>query len=180
MAMEITGPGPVPRDALDYFRNKGWKIGFDYRDVWREEHAYAFTVAKATQVEVLESIRDAIDKAIAAGMTKRQFEKELTPVLQRLGWWGTKDTIDPLTGEPVRAKLGSPRRLNTIYETNLRTARAAGQWKRAERTKKALPYLRYELGPSEHHRAWHVAWEGTTLSVDDDWWNAHMPPNGWG
>jgi hypothetical protein len=80
----------------------------------------------------------------------------------------------------VAAKLGSPRRLKTIFRANLRTARAAGQWNRAERTKAALPYLLYELGPSREHREEHVAWHGTLLSIDDPWWNTHMPPNGWG
>ena len=40
-------PGPVPREALDYFRAKDLRPGFDYRDVWGSEHAHAFTVAKA-------------------------------------------------------------------------------------------------------------------------------------
>ena len=180
MAVTIKGPGPVPQDAIDYFRAKGWKIGFDYRDVWREEHAFSFTVAKATQIDVMDSIRNAIDTAIAQGMTKEKFGADLTPVLQKLGWWGKKDMTDPVTGEPVTAQLGSPRRLRTIYDVNLRTARAAGQWKRAERTKKAFPYLRYGLGPSEHHRPKHVAWNGITLPVDSPWWNTHMPINGYG
>ena len=46
-------PGPVPREALDFFRAKGWKVGFDYRDVWRQEHATAFTVAKVMRADVL-------------------------------------------------------------------------------------------------------------------------------
>ena len=88
--------------------------------------------------------------------------------------------VDPVTGKTVAAKLGSPRRLKTIFRANLRTARAAGQWNRAERTKAALPYLLYELGPSREHREEHVAWHGTLLPIDDPWWETHMPPNGWG
>ncbi|MDH5184890.1 MAG: phage head morphogenesis protein, partial [Gammaproteobacteria bacterium] len=84
------------------------------------------------------------------------------------------------TGEEKDVQLGSPRRLNTIYRANLRSARAAGQWERAQRTKKSHPYLLYELGPSEQHRPEHVAWAGVILPVDDPWWQTHMPPNGWG
>ncbi len=178
--MLIKGPGPIPSDALQYFKAKVSKPEFDWRDIWREEHAHAFTVAKATQLDVLDSIRDALDKALAEGRNYRQFARELTPELQRLGWWGKAIMEDPLTGEIKGVQLGSPRRLKTIYRANMRTARAAGQWQRAQRTKKALPYLIYELGPSREHRAEHVAWHGTLLPVDDPWWDTHMPPNGWG
>ncbi len=176
----MTAPGPIPRDALQYFRAKVPTPEFDWRDIYREEHAHAFTVAKAMQLDVLNSIGEALDRNLAEGQTYRQFAKNLTPELQRLGWWGKAVMEDPLTGEPVKVQLGSPRRLKTIYRANMRTARAAGQWQRAQRTKKALPYLIYELGPSREHRAEHVAWHGTVLAVDDPWWNTHMPPNGWG
>ncbi len=178
--MRISGPGPMPADALQYFRAKLSRAGFDYRDIWRAEHAHAFTVAKAMQADVLETIREALDKSLAEGRTYREFARELTPVLQDLGWWGKAVMVDPVTGDAVAAQLGSPRRLKTIYRANMRTARAAGQWRRAERTKKALPYLLYELGPSREHRDEHVAWHGTLLPIDDPWWNTHMPPNGWG
>ena len=114
------------------------------------------------------------------GTTFRDFSRQLTPTLQKLGWWGRKEAVDPLTGKKRLVQLGSPRRLRTIYRANLRTARAAGQWDRAQRTKRALPYLLYQLGPSEEHREEHVAWAGTLLPIDDPWWTTHMPPNGWG
>ena len=67
-----------------------------------------------------------------------------------------------------------------IYNTNRRTARAAGQWDRISRNADLLPYLVYELGPSERHREEHVAWAGLCLKIDDPFWNTHYPPNGWG
>ncbi len=173
-------PGPVPREALDYFRAKGWKIGFDYRDVWQVEHANAFTVAKVTELDLLEDIREAVDQAIENGETFAQFRKQLEPLLKKRGWWGIKDMVDPKTGETVSAKLGSPRRLKTIYRANMKTARAAGQWDRAQRTKKVRPYLVYSLGPSRVHRDKHLAWNRLVLPIDHEFWNTHYPPNGWG
>lgn len=176
----ISFPGPVPVDALQFIKNKGLKSSFSWLDIWREEHAHAFTVAKATQVDVLQSIRAEVEKAIESGTTLREFQRDLTPTLQRLGWWGKQEVADPQTGELIEAQLGSPRRLKTIYRANLRSARSAGQWHRAQRTKVALPYFKYSLGPSEHHREEHVAWDGTILPVDHPFWSTHMPPNGWG
>lgn len=175
-------PGPVPEQALRYLRGKGWQPAFSYLDVWREEHAQQFTVAKALSRDVLQAIRDALTQALAEGVPLRQFTKELTPTLQKLGWWGVQKVVDPHTGAAVEAQLGSPRRLKTLYDANLRTARAAGQWERIERTKASHPYLQYELGPSKDHRVEHAAWaeRPTILPVDDAWWRTHMPPNGWG
>lgn len=178
--VKTTMPGPVPEEALAYFRSKKLKVGFSYLDVWREEHAFAWTVAKAMTADVLDSIRGAVDGAIADGTTFRQFKKDLTPVLQGLGWWGEQPMIDPLTGERPTVELGSPRRLKIIYDTNLRVARSVGQWQRIQRTKRTHPYLLYQLGPSQRHRPEHAGWEGTLLPADDPWWDFHYTPNGWG
>lgn len=182
LAMPTNPPpaGVPPKEAIEYFRAKALKPSFDYRDTWREEHATAFSVAKATSLDILGDIRAGLDAALAEGKPFAQFKKELTPLLQAKGWWGRKDVVDPKTGETVNAQLGSPRRLRTIYESNIRTALAAGHWEKAQRTKRALPYFIYQLGPSERHRPEHVALEGTMLPVDDPFWNTHYPPNGWG
>ena len=80
-------------------------------------------------------------------------------------------------GQRVVAQLGSPRRLRTIYRANFRAAHGAGVWIRAQRTKDADPYFRYEPGPDEAC-APHRVWAGTLLPIDHPWWDDHFPPNG--
>jgi len=172
--------GPVPSEALEYFRAKRLQPAFDYRDVWRAEHDLMFTVAKAMRFDLLSDIRDAVGEALAEGQTFAEFQQRLTPILQAKGWWGKGQAYDPQAGERVEAQLGSPRRLRTIYRTNMRTARAAGQWDRVQRTKRTHPYLLYQLGPSREHRPEHRGWLGLLLPVDDPFWRTHYPPNGWG
>lgn len=172
--------GPVPQEAIDYLAAKKLKPGFDYRDVWRDEHAGAFTVAKMMHLDMLSDMRDSLVEALKKGSTLRQWSKQITPELQKRGWWGTQEATDPLTGKSGIVQLGSPRRLQTIYEANLRTARAAGQWERIQRTASTHPYLLYQLGPSAHHRPQHVAWSGTMLPIEDEFWRYAMPPNGYG
>lgn len=172
-------PG-APAEVTRYFRNRELRPAFSWQDVEPAEHAVAFTVAKAMQIDVLQTIRDELDKALQEGIPFEQFKRDLKPKLQQLGWWGDKKQIDPETGRPVTARLGSPRRLRTIYRANMRSARAAGQWDRIQRTKRALPYLVYLLGPSERHRPHHQAKEGLVLPVDDPFWTQWYPPNGWG
>ncbi|WP_456390252.1 phage head morphogenesis protein [Profundibacter sp.] len=172
-------PGPPP-EASRFLRNKSLRPSFHWEDVEPEEHAVAFTVAKATQVDVLETIREEVQRAIDEGVPFAKFQKTLRPRLEKLGWWGKAEMVDPLTGEKITAQLGSPRRLRTIYRANLRSARAAGQWERIQRSKKRLPYLEYRLGPSERHRPHHAAKEYLVLPADDPFWSSWYPPNGWG
>lgn len=169
-----------PKEALDWFKKKGLQPGFDYRDVWKEEHANAFTVAKMLNADLLVEVRALVEQALEQGQTYQQFAAAIKPLLVKSGWWGIQEMEDPATGETQRVQLGSEGRIKTIYRTNMRTARAAGQWQRIERTKRAMPYLLYQNGPSKEHRALHVSWSGIMLPVDDPWWSSHMPPNGWG
>lgn len=160
-------PGPVPAEALDYFKRKKLKPAFRYTEVWQEEHDLAFTVAKVMERDLLADVRDTIEQAIAEGRTFEQWKKDVLPSLAQSGWMGD-------------AKGNVPSRLKVIYETNMRVARANGQEDRAQRTKNVLPYFMYELGPSKIHRPQHVAWRGLIFKVDDPFWKTHTPPCAYG
>lgn len=160
--------GPPPKEAIDYFKRKGLKPGFSFRDVWGAEHNAAFTVAKLMERALLRDVREATQKALEEGLTFRDWKKQALPTLERSGW--RKHVSDEAL----------PRRLLVIFETNMRVARATGQEERAQRTKRVMPYMRYELGPSKVHRAEHRAWEGLIFPVDDPFWDKHTPPCDYG
>lgn len=168
-----------PAEAVRHFRSKGYILGFDWRDVLADEHLAAFTVAKAMRLDILEDIREAVDAAIAEGIAFNEFQRRLEPVLRRKGWWGRREMADPLTGERRLVQLGSPRRLRTIFDTNIRMATARGSWERIERLRDPMPYLRYVSVLDARTRPEHAAWHGTVLPVDHPWWETHFPPNGW-
>lgn len=172
-------PGP-PLEASRFLANKGLQPSFSWADVEPEEHAVAFAVAKVAHVDLLQTIKDEVQAALDEGRTFADFQKRLRPQLQKAGWWGYGEARDPVSGQVKPALLGTPRRLKTIYDANLRSARAAGQWDRIQRTKDALPYLEYRLGPSERHRPHHAAKEYLVLPADDPFWARWYPPNGWG
>lgn len=172
-------PGPPP-EASRFLRNKGMRPAFSWEDVEPEEHAVAFTVAKAMELDVLQAIRDEVQKALDEGLPFATFKKNFRTNPALAEWWGKREMVDPLTGETTLVQLGSPRRLRTIYRANLRSARAAGQWERIERTRAAFPFLEYRLGPSEHHRPHHAAKAGMILPVASPFWDEWMTPNGWG
>ncbi|MBN7785145.1 hypothetical protein JYP51_09455 [Ponticoccus gilvus] len=171
-----------PLEAIEFWRSKGLAPQlnrFDYRDHWLEEHARDFVVAKAMRDDVLETIRAEFDRALSEGRTLAEFQQELKPALVKAGWWGRALMDDPLTGETKEVQLGSMRRLRTIFDTNMRTAHAAGHWARIQRTKKAFPYLQYIQieRPSKRHD--HERFHDKIWHVDDPIWRRIYPPNGY-
>lgn len=169
----------APERALEFFREKGLKTSFAWQDMLHEEHDRAFTVAKMMDLDLLSDVKAHVDRAIAEGRTFREFAQELKPELVRRGWWGKAEMIDPQTGEKKLVQLGSPRRLRTIFDTNLRTAYAAGHWARIQEYARSAPYLMYTAVLDARTRPQHRAWHGTVLPVDHEWWRTHTPPNGW-
>lgn len=176
---ELPPAGVAPEEAIRFFRAKGFRIGFSWLDIFREEHARWFTVAKAMTRDLLEDIRAEVDRAIADGITLSDFKKALRPKLRARGWWGKRQMLDPATGQHELVQLGSERRLRTIFDTNLRTAYSAGKWERFQRTKAALPFVEYSSLMDGRERPQHHAWNGTILPIDDPWWDTHWPPCDW-
>jgi len=171
-----------PAQAVDYLESKvvGGRFSFDWKDVQREEHLVSFLVAKAMARDVLVDIHAGLVDAIKTGKSREQFVKDLTPLLQAKGWWGKALREDPVTGETRPVQLGSPRRLRTIFDTNMRMAHAAGRWERFMDTASTRPFLTYHHTPQENPRLEHVAWDGVTLPIGHVFWKTHFCPNGWG
>lgn len=170
-----------PEEALRALLTRGAAPfdSFSWLDVLAEEHATGFTVAKSAGFDVLADIFEAVERQVAEGRTIREAIKDLRPILQAKGWWGRKDVLDPLTGETVRAQLGSTRRLETIFSTNARVSYAAGHWARFEAQKRIRPYLRYVAILDGRTRPQHALWHNVCLPVDHPWWDTHAPPCGW-
>lgn len=172
----------TPEEAIAYFRDRGYALPggrFSWLDTWREEHAHAFTVAKAMQDDVLEVIFNELLRALEEGRTMEQFTDTLEPRLRDLGWWGRSTELDPLTGTFEDVQLGSRRRLAVIYDTNMRMSYAAGRWARIQRTKAAFPFLQYRQIDRPTKREDHARYDGIILPVDHPAWAAIFPPNGW-
>lgn len=170
MKVTVKAAGPVPKEALEYFRKKNLAPEIDMEKAWGEEHDLAFAVAAVAAEDLLAELKKACDKAIADGITFREFADQLDDVVAALGWARAAGPSPP-----------PPRRLKLIYDTNMRTAHAAGQWGRIARTAESgRAFLEYSLGPSERHRPEHEAWAGTILRWDSAWWATHFPPNGFG
>jgi len=166
-----------PREAIRFLEGKGYQATVNWTEMWQADHTSTFTVAKVAKLDVLVSVRTSLEKAMADGTPYEQWLADLQPELERQGWWGRVQDAE-LTGTG-RAVIIGPRRLRTIYDTNLRMARSTALWQRIQASKGLLPFLRYSAVMDRRTRPAHRRWHGVILPVDHPWWATHFPPNGW-
>lgn len=168
-----------PHQIIRYLNNKGYKITWDWEEMWQHAHARAFTVAKVMKLDILEDIRSTLEKAIKDGQTAQWFKKELTPILKAKGWWGKKEHIDTQTGEISNSHLGSAWRLDTIFRTNMATLYSAGRFSAQRENVQQRPYWMYCAIRDNRTRQSHLALHGKVFLASDPFWQSFYPPNGW-
>lgn len=169
--------GLPPEKAIAYLKQKGYQISWDWKEVWQQAHARAFTVAGVTKLEVLQDIRSAVDDALKNGTSLAGFERALQPVLERKGWWGKHAQIDKATGE-MSGKGLTPYRLRTIYQTNMQTAYMAGRYSAMMDNVESRPLWEYVAVLDGRTRPAHRALDGKVFRFDDPFWDIFYPPNG--
>lgn len=163
--MADVSPTSLPfQEAIDFLRQKVRLPTRTWTDLWEGMHARAFVVAGATKTALVEDFQNAIGKALEQGTTLAEFRKDFDRIVAEHGW---------------SYKGGRGWRTGVIFNTNLRTAYAAGKWAQIQRVKESRPYLRYVAVLDDRTRDEHRQWHGTVLPADDPWWETHYPPNGW-
>lgn len=175
--MALNVPKVIPHEAIEYITSKGLATSYNWAEIYAQEHASKFTVAKIMELDVLDSIHQSVIDAVAEGQAFHTFKKGMLEKLGEEGW-GTYAQKDEVTGEEL-TRL-SDRRLKKVYQVNKTQSYHTGSWHRFEANKATHPYLRYRLGPSLKHRPDHKSFENLVLPVDDPFWQTHMPMNGWG
>lgn len=168
-----------PLQALGFFRDKGLRTSFDWRDVFGEEHAASFTVAKMMDTDMLADVYASLEDALARGVPYREWADGITPLLQARGWWGRQAVVDPVSGQVVVAQLGSPSRLQLIFRQNLQSAYAVGAWDQIQDQAELAPYLLYDAVDDHRTRPEHAALDNQVHPVASPFWRTYYPPNGW-
>lgn len=169
--------GMEPENAVAFMKSKGYAITWNWQEMLDQAHDQAFTVAKAMNLDLLSDIRGALETALQDGQTLAQFIKALQPTLESQGWWGKQVIVDSNGGAEM-VQLGSPRRLKTIYQTNLQSAYMAGRKASMEETADTHPYWMYIAILDGKTRPSHRALHGQVFRHDDPIWTAIFPPNG--
>ena len=168
--------GMPPKDAIDYLRGKGYLITWNWHDVQAAAHQRAFTVAKMTDLDLLGDVRNALTENFAQGKTVDDFVRELQPWLESQGWWGKQIVVDSSGGAEV-VRLGTPRRLRTIYQTNAQSAFMGARYKAMRAAVATHPYWMYVAVMDASTRSSHAALNGKVFRWDDPIWESIYPPN---
>ncbi|WP_413207981.1 phage minor head protein [Rhodospirillum sp. A1_3_36] len=157
-------------EAIDYFKQKVNLPTAGWADLKEGMHARAFVVAGAVKEELLKDFREALRKALENGTTLADFRKDFESIVTKHGW-------------SYNGSAGW--RSRVIYDTNMRTARAAGKWQQInralerERKRGRILYLRYVAVLDDRTRDQHRQWHGIILPADHPFWRTHATPNGW-
>ena len=167
--------GMTPEAAVAYLKQKGITVSWDWQDMLDDAHATAFTVAKTAKMDVVSDIYSAVVRAAEQGQTFEDFSRELTPVLQRKGWWGRQEVTNP-EGETQSVQLGSPHRLKTIYLTNMQSAYMAGRYAEMMDSTDTHPYWEYVAINDSRTRETHRMLHGRVYAADDPVWDTLYPP----
>lgn len=181
--------GLQPEKAIDHLQSKGLQVSAGWRTVSEAAHARAFTVANVTKLDVLADIQAELVRAQKDGLTMQQFRDNLIPTLTRKGWFAPSGTPvrvpdgtppDPQTGELATQKRLTPRRLKTIFQTNMQSSMMAGRYRELMANADKRPFFQYVAVLDGRTRPAHRAMHGRVFRSDDGAWGTLWPPNGWG
>lgn len=152
----------------------------NYRNLTESEIAKVYTIAKMTDLDMLQDIKSSLIQAAEQGKPFGAWKKDLLQHLANKGWLhpnghNGKDIIDPKTGEI----FGTPRRLDVIYRTNMQAAYNAGQYQTYMADVDNRPYWQYDAVGDNRTRPAHAAMDGLVYRYDDPFWATFYPPNGY-
>lgn len=170
--------GLPPERAIEYFRSRGQRVSSDWRETADAVRAGAFSVAGVTRADVLQDIRDSMDRAITEGITYRDWLRDLEPKLAAKGWLGANVT-HMNTGEITRKRGLKPWHLETVFRTNARAAYMAGRYKAMLENSDRRPYWRYSAVLDRRTRPRHRSLNGRIFKFNDPIWQVAFPPNGY-
>jgi SPP1 gp7 family putative phage head morphogenesis protein len=118
----------------------------------------AFSVAGIASLDQLEQVRNSLSAGLQRGISFNKWKKE---ILEN----GVLDL-------PAH-------RLDNIFRTNIQSNYNRGRWEKLQRTKATRPYLMYDAINDSRVRPAHLALDGIIRAVDDGFWDAHAPSNGY-
>lgn len=150
-------------EASAFFKDKLNIPTERWTDLMNDAHARGFMVAGACKADLLADFRAAVQKSIDGGMSLKDFRGRFDEIVAKHGWSYNG-------GRNWRSEL--------IWDQNITSAYQAGRWQQFEASGAEFLTYRHADGVLRP-RPLHVSWDGTTLPIDDPWWNSHYPPCAW-
>ncbi|MDR1175338.1 MAG: phage head morphogenesis protein [Treponema sp.] len=165
---------PRPEEAIRFLEKKINVPTERWDDLKWGEHAHAFTVAHSVEANILDDIHGRLNKAIASGESYDTWKKGMLGAMEQAGWYGG-------SGHTKDDKKYISWRLRVIYDTNMRTAYAAAQYRKQLQEAAGRPVWLYKSKVyGDNRRQEHLALHNKAFRYDDSFWDTYYPPNGWG
>ena len=165
---------PRPNAAIDFLSRKE-NINTDrWDDLKWGEHSHAFTVAHSVDGDVVDTIHGLMNKAISTGEAFNTFKESMLEMMKEAKWYGGAEHTE-------NDKKYINWRIRVIYDTNMKTAYAAGRYRKQIKNAGMRPIWEYVSKlVGKNRREEHIALHGKAFRYDDPFWNQNYPPNGWG
>lgn len=146
--------------AAQWFKAKTAIPEQEYYALEESARARAFTVSGVTELDVMSSVYESLERAIENGTTLEDFRKEVGGLLE--SEWGGAD----------------PSRLETIFRTNVQSAYSAGRYIQNNRpeVRATHPYSKYSAIMDGNTTELCASLDGTVLPSSDPFWASHQPP----
>lgn len=149
-------------DAIAWFRKKKLIRKPAFEKLTAKAKAASFTVAGVAQMDLMQEVWEAVDKAIASGETMAAFRKRVLPALKKS--WGGKEI---------------PGRLNTIFRTNVQASYSAGRVNQllTPEVRRIMTFWKFSAIRDDRttkHICLPIA--GTILPAGHPWFRKRTPP----
>jgi len=159
MIPELT---PLPmEEALDFWRDKT-KLGpAEFRRLTAAAKVKAFAVTGIAKGAELDTVYNALFKAMEKGTTFEQFKAECGDIFTRRGWTGKRAW-----------------RVDSIFRTNIQTAYNVGRYTQLAEMTDTFPFWKYSAVNDSRTRPTHLAMNGKVFPANHPFWDQWYPPNG--
>lgn len=165
---------PEPTEAIKFLEQKNLVPTDKWDDLKWGEHAHAFTVAHSVEADILNALHSLMADAIKNGEAYGSWRNKALDLMKAQGWYGGN-------GHTADDKKYISWRLRIIYDTNMRTAYSAAQYRKQLQDAQGRPVWVYKSKVSgKNRRQEHIALHDKAFRYDDPFWDTYYPPNGWG
>lgn len=154
-----------PEQAVEYLASKGIAVTWDWKEQAEAIRRHVFTVAKVAQADILQMMKDELEKSLKDEEPYSAFKKRVGQILEQRGWQTRDD--------------GSTWRLDVIYRTNLQAAFMAGRDAQMTEVAEQFPYWEYVAVQDRRTRPAHSVLNGTVAHYKDPFWQSYNPPLGY-
>ncbi len=149
------------KEAVEFWRNKVQLSPREFSKLSDEAKVMAFGVSGIAKGSELETVYQALTKAVEKGTTLAEFKRDCADIFEKRGWVGKRAW-----------------RVDNIFRTNLQTAYNVGRYKKQKEQVKYFPYLRYSAVNDSRTRKTHLALDGLIYPLEHSFWDTWYPPNG--